>query len=110
MSNLTRNGIAYNFKKSPYFVEVNYGEDVVKYIFSSQLNIERFNTRQKENRDKISDSLSNRFNFNIKNDMLCDLKLYTSVEKRGFLIFKNEEMIECQKSIILDGKNLIIKS
>lgn len=110
MSNLTRNGIAYNFKESPYFIEIEYGEDVVRYIFSSQLNIERFNTRQEENRKKISDSLSKRFNFNIKNDVLCDLKLYTSIEKRGFLIFKNEEMIECQKSITLDGNNLIMKS
>ena len=83
MANLTRDGIFYKLK---------------------------FISKQKDNREKINLSLTNRFGFEIKNNLLCDLKLYAQIEKRGFLIFNAEgEMFECRKSIALDGQRVIAK-
>ena len=70
----------------------------------------KFISKQKDNREKINLSLTNRFGFEIKNNLLCDLKLYSQIEKRGFLIFNAEgEMFECLKSITLDGQRVIAK-
>lgn len=107
---LTRNGIAYNLKLSPYEHIIDYpnGESV-KYKFSSQLYRENFINKVKGNREKISQSLSNRFGIDISNDVLCDLKLYSSIEKRGFLIETKEGYYKCLNTIKLDGQNKIQK-
>lgn len=62
------------------------------------------------NRANINISLTNRFGFTIVNDILSDLKLYTTIEKRGFLIYKGQVKVECLNNIILDGSQLTIKS
>lgn len=110
-SKLTRNGIAYDFRISPYTLKVEYMDgDVIEYIFSSLLYKEKFEEKLESNRDKINESTSNRFGFSIKNDKLCDLKLYTTIEKRGFLIKLNEVGIEWLSNIQLNGNKLTIKS
>lgn len=107
---LTRNGIAYNLKLSPYEVIVNYNKnEQIKYKFSSNLYKENFENKLLSNRDSISTSLSKRFGFIIVNEKLCDLKLYSSIEKRGFLIETKEGFIECLNTIKLDGQNKIQK-
>lgn len=108
---LTRNGICYNFHKSPYTVEVTYYNDKkIKFMFSSKNNVERFKSKLKENREKINESLSKRFKFEIQNDIICDLKLYQTVETRGFLIYSNGVFIECLESIQLNGVEVTSKS
>lgn len=121
MSNkgLTFRGIAYDFNISPYNLEIDYFNnriDITKvernsitYIFSSEYYRKKFAERLQENRIKISESLSKRFGYKIKCDLLADLKLYTSIEKRGFLILVNGEKVDCLENIILDGNNLIAK-
>jgi len=79
-------------------------------VFSSALYRRNFYARFLDNRETISASLSKRFGFEVNNDLLADLKLYTTIEKRGFLIFKNEVKIECRENIILDGHNLTRRS
>ena len=107
---LTRGNVAYDFNKSPFTLEVPYESgDVYTFVFSSELYMNKFYNALFDNREKISTSLSNRFGFTIVNDILCDLKLYLTIEKRGFLIFKNEEKIEWQKDIILNGVKLTNK-
>lgn len=106
--NLTRNGVAYDLKTSPYKVTLNYKNNNLEYVFSSQLNKERFINKLKDNRMKINESLSKRFGITIEDDMLCDIKLYSATEKRGFLINTNEKAIECLNIIKLDGNNLIL--
>ena len=106
---LTRSGVAYDFKISPYSYEVNYGIHTVTYVFSSDLYRKNFVSRLEENREKINQSLSNRFGFDIKISKLCDLKLYLSIEKRGFLIYADGKPIECLSDITLDGNSLIMK-
>ena len=110
MANLTKDGICYNLKETPYIHAINYGDEQINYHFSSMIYKLKFISKQKDNREKINLSLTNRFGFEIKNNLLCDLKLYSQIEKRGFLIFNAEgEMFECLKSITLDGQRVIAK-
>ena len=100
---LTRAGVSYNLHKSPYTLEMDYEGTKIIYHFSSETYRVKFNSRCGENRGIINDSLSKRFGFNIKANILADLKLYATIEKRGFLISINGEYTECQNNIILDG-------
>lgn len=110
MASLTRANIAYDLNISPHVHEVEYPGYKVKYYFSSSLYLRNFKTRMHDNRKNIAASLSNRFNFAFKSDVLADMKLYITIEKRGFLIEKNSEKIECLSDIILDGNSLTSKS
>ena len=104
---LTRSGVAYDLKLSPHRRKIEYkGNVMLIFVFSSELYKTKFEEKLQENRKKINDSLSKRFGFEITNDVLCDLKLYTSIEKRGFLIESRKEGFECLSSLKLDGKNL----
>lgn len=107
---LTRSNIAYDLKASPHETNITYPDgDVLTFIFSSDLYRTKFTEKMKDNRIKINESLSNRFGFTIVNDKLCDLKLYTTIEKRGFLIYQNQRGFECLNNIILDGHQLMRK-
>lgn len=109
---LTRYGVAHDLNISPYRLEVPYEKEGVTltFVFSSDLYRSIFYNKFLENREKISVSLSKRFGFQIENDLLCDIRLYSMVEKRGFLILKGEDKIVCQENIILDGVKLMSKS
>lgn len=108
---VTRGGVAYKLEESPYRYNVNYDSQSssITYVFSSDFYRNNFIKKFRENRKIINKSLSNRFGFDIENNVLCDLKLYTSIEKRGFLIYQNGDRIECLKSTTLDGNNLITR-
>lgn len=107
---LTRGGVAYDFTVSPFRKIVRYGElHELTFVFSSEKNVERFNSRLEENRKKISESLSKRFGFTIINNKLADIKLYSMIENRGFLI-KGKDDYKCLNIIELDGQNLTIKN
>lgn len=108
---LTRNGVARKITASPYKLRVNYTDDYfLIFVFSSELYKEKFEERLKDNREKINGSLSHRFGFKIENNVLCDIKLYTMIEKRGFLIKNNKEGFECLKDLELNGNKVIIKN
>ena len=103
--------IAYDLTISPYKSKINYSPGrSIRFIFSSDLYKTKFESRLFENRKMINESLSKRFGFEIRNDVLCDIKLYSSIEKRGFLVKINKERFTCLESLELDGKNLIAKS
>lgn len=114
MKKLSRRNIAYDLNISPYESIVLYPDCIcagkIVFVFSSELYKRNFEMKLQEHREKINQSLSNRFGFNIKSDKLADLKLYTTIEKRGFLIYQDEVKFECLDNIILDGVNLIAKS
>lgn len=110
MSKLSRHGIAYDLKISPYKLIMKYGNNHIEFTFSSQTYKDKFLDRCCENRDKLSESLTNRFGFEIYNELLFDLNLYLKLEKRGFLISCNGVACECVNNIILDGQTLIIKN
>ena len=109
MSYLTRSNIAYDLNISPHSATVDYDNGSIRFIFSSNLYKEKFLERLQDNREKINESLSNRFGMNVDVPILCDLKLYTTIEKRGFLIFKDGVKIEWLNDITLDGLRMITK-
>lgn len=107
---LTRSGVAYNIEISPHKLELEYSDgEVIEYTFSSNRYKEIFLRKYKDNRDKINESLSNRFGVTYTNNKLCDIKLYSSTEKRGFLI-RGKEEFKCLSTIRLDGQNLMNKN
>ena len=114
-SNLSRGGVAYDLKSSPYRYCMTYAGahdkkigvfDTITFVFSSKLYRNKFLNQYKSNRKKINGSLSNRFGFSVDFNLLADLKLYSSIEKRGFLLYKNGESVECLSSIKLDGEKM----
>ena len=108
---LTKSGVAYDLNDSPHRVKINYTvNSYFIFVFSSDLYKRKFEEKKEENRKRINESLSNRFGFDIKNDLLCDVLLYKNIEKRGFLIKNNKEGFECLENIRLDGRNLIQKN
>lgn len=116
MPKLSRGGIAYDLNVSP-FTEVMKYEDVdgnstqeVKYVFSSDFYRIKFLSKIAENRKAINHSLSKRFGFEITNEVLCDLVLYSKIEKRGFLIVNNGVKITCLNNIKLDGMLMMSKN
>jgi len=105
---LSRNNIAYDFHVSPHRLEVPYEDQTLCYVFSSDLYKRNFYDRHLENREKISESLTKRFGFNVEHELLCDLKLYSSIEKRGFLIIEERTGQEFLwlDNLTLDGGRL----
>lgn len=104
---LTRSGIAHDLKLSPYKVSVHYEEgDELIFVFSSKMYTEKFKEKIEDNRDKINESLSKRFGFMIHINKIADLKLYSMIETRGFLIVGKEDYL-CPEDIILDGTTLM---
>lgn len=108
---LTRANVAYNFNISPHRHIISYEDgEMLEYVFSSDLYRRKFIERYEANRESIAESLTKRFNISIRNNVLADVKLYTTIEKRGFLIFKGVEKIECLNNIILDGNRVTQRS
>ena len=66
--------------------------------------------RQGENRNKINESLSNRFNYYVEFNLLADCVLYKQIEQRGFLILKDGENYKCQNIIKFVGEQLTKKN
>lgn len=107
---LTRSNIAHDLSISPYNHTVKYGENEIVFIFSSEMYRSNFINRLIDNREKINQSLSNRFGFTTFQDVLADIKLYITIEKRGFLLYWNNERVKCLNDITLNGNSLIIKN
>lgn len=111
MAKLTRDGICYDLPNSPYFLKVQYQDNkYVIYKFSSTKNLEKFKNKLEENREKINDSLSKRFKFEIVINFICDVTLYKNVESRGFSIFSNGVLIECLENLKLSGVEVMKKN
>lgn len=103
MTKLTRSGIAYNLEDSPHMETVEYPNAKITYIFSSDLYKRMFLEKFDKNREDINKSLTNRFGFQIINNILCDIKMYLTVEKRGFLILVDGIDIHSPNDLTLTG-------
>lgn len=79
--------VVYNLKETPFVLV----RDGFKFHFSSQYNLTRFLDREENEIAVISASLSNRFKFYIKADMIARIALYKKIEKRGFCIITDEQ-------------------
>lgn len=101
----SRRGICYDLNISDYRTSIN----GITYVFSSQIHLDKFTRKLKENRHTINTSLSKRFNLNIDLSTLADLVLYKKVETRGFLIVTDEGINLCQNNIQFVGENPTLK-
>ena len=113
MKTMTRNGIVRDLKKSPHKTILNYSENYfITFFFSSELYKTKFEERLHEHRKLINSKLSKRFHFQIQNEAISDMTLYSIIEKRGFLIKSNLDGkdITCLDKVKLDGKNEITKN
>lgn len=92
---ITRNGVCYNLKKSPYRME----DESLTFVFSSALHMEKFEKQRKAHRKKINESLTKRFGLAVDVSVLADVVLYKRIETRGFLIVCKEGNITCVNDI-----------
>lgn len=99
---MTRNGIEYNLKKSPYLIAPYRVYDIV-YYFSSFNHREKFIECLELNRSRVENSLSKRFGFSVKFIMLSDINLYAKIENRGFRITIDGKEISCLEEVVLGG-------
>lgn len=107
---LTRSKIAYNLHLSPHREEISYGDGSTIYVFSSDLYRRKFLEKLEHNRNQISASLTKRFGVTVRNDSLADFRLYTTIEKRGFLLLQDGAEVECRSRVKFDGARLTLQS
>lgn len=107
---LTRSGIAYNLEVSPHKLTLGYSKENITYIFSSNLYLTKFLEKLEQNRNEMNQGLSKRYGLSIMMNELCDIKLYSKIEKRGFLIDTDNERFTCLSNIKLDGEKLMSKN
>lgn len=110
MANVSRRGIVFDLENSPYVSSVKYGDTSLMFYFSSSLYMSKFEIEMKINRNWINNSLSKRFKFDIHYDLLCDINLYSKIEKRGFYIKANDMELTCLDNIKLSGNQVIMKN
>lgn len=106
---LTRSKVAYDLNISPHKINMAYDNQEITFVFSSDLYKRKFHEKLTETRKYYQDSLTNRFGVDVCLDMLFDIKLYTTIEKRGFLLFVDGDKIECQNNITFVGGRMIAK-
>lgn len=107
---LTRSKIAYNLHHSPHREVIPYVEGTTTYVFSSDLYRRKFLEKLKANREEISKSLTKRFGVMVRSDALADFRLYTTIEKRGFLLIQDREEVECRDRVIFDGVKMTLQN
>lgn len=81
---MTKDGIVYNLKETPYIISVGKYE----YHFSSLKHLQKWAKGLTQNRIEISRSLSNRFKIPVEVLALADLALYKKIETRGFYVLE----------------------
>ena len=104
MKALTKNNIAYNLHLSPHSEEVDYGWSKSIYVFSSDLYRRKFLERREENKGYIEEMIKRRYGVKVEATELADVYLYSKIEKRGFLIYKDDKEVLCQEDLKFVGK------
>lgn len=104
MKPLTRNNIAYNLHLSPHCEEVSYEGSKSVYVFSSELYRKKFSERREETRKHIEEMIRRRYGVKVEAVELSDVYLYSQIEKRGFLIYKNDKEVLCQEDLKFVGR------
>ena len=103
---ITRNGVCYDLNLSDYRHTI--GD--LTFVFSSQLHLDKFKAKLKDNRNTINRSLSKRFNISIDVSKMADIVLYRKIETRGFLIVTNEGNELWQNNMQYGGGTVISRN
>lgn len=101
---LTKNGICYDLKESPYSCFVGF----YKFFFSSPAHLVKFRKGLEANREWLNDSMKRRFKFDMDMELLADFSLYRKIETRGFLIVNESTGVayECAENIEFRGMKI----
>lgn len=81
---MTRNGIEYDLKKSPYTIYNS--RTGIKFYFSSLKYLEKFMLACSEEVQIMNYSFKKKYLISFRSDYLALINLYRKIEKRGFLI------------------------
>jgi len=100
---LTIRGVCYDLSMSPYNKTIHYGKESINYRFSSEYYLNKFKTLYESKRNEIATKLINKLSFNVDFDKIIDVITYSKVEKRGFCIIYEGEMITCKNNIDFVG-------
>lgn len=103
---ISRNGVCYDLNVSEY----RYTTGNLTFVFSSQLHLDKFKNKVKENQEIINYSLTRRFNIKCDVTELANVVLYRKIETRGFLIVTNEGVELCQENLIFVGGKVTVKN
>lgn len=95
---MTRGGIEYDLRKSPFRV----AKGNFTFVFSSEKHARRFLEIRDERKERLRVSLSNRFNIDFETETLADFLTYREIEKRGFLILDERGEKLCQNKLKLN--------
>lgn len=81
--------IIFDLKESNY----KYSFEGLTFVFSSELNMNKFKQKIKEYIKQETYKLSYKYsNLNLNFDLFLSVALYKKIEKRGFLIYQNEDI------------------
>lgn len=82
MATITKYGVCYNLKESPYDVEYS----GYRFFFSTYPNEKKFIEKARIKELWLNDSLSRRFHFDIDASLIAIFQLYNQIENRGFYV------------------------
>lgn len=99
MQDITRRGVCYNLKISPY----HYTAEGIKYFFSTTINREKFINNYQANRKELKNKFDKKLKLNLNANQMYDIDLYKRVESRGFYITVEGKEI-CLNTLTFVGK------
>lgn len=102
---MTRGGVEYNLNVSPFYKTVN----GVTYFFSSRTYLNKFSKKLMSHRCLINKKFE-KIGFDVGFTTLCDINLYLSIEKRGFLVKYQGREYQCKNEILFAGEVLMKKN
>jgi hypothetical protein len=94
----TVRGIYYNLKESEYVFTIG----TIKFYFSSKMYRDKFMSRYLEERKRFNQALNHVYKdkFNLLGDMLAWVRLYVTIEKRGFYINIEGNDVTCLDDLV----------
>ena len=84
-----KNKIYYDIEESDYSVVVGR----LTFYFSKIQYVDKFSEMLVENRNHISKRLSYQYGTKVECDEMCDMYLYSKIEKNNFRVYKDGERV-----------------
>ena len=102
-ANITRGGVCYDLKSSPYTYQIPYKDKgTIVYYFSSKTYREKFIETTLKARERIDSAINQRLGVNVNTEILADLVNYNTIEKKGFHCTLMGVNYSCLSNINLD--------
>ena len=90
MTTITKNGVCYALKDSPYrFTKMG-----ITFCFSTAKNREKYIEQYSARISGVNNSLYRRFHFTIDATYIALIQLYLLIEHRGFVVYIEDKLID----------------